>query len=109
MKVLFHSFHDMETIVKEVMTDLLKDTTNPLDFDKSFVELGISSVLSVEMVEMINRKLGIDLGIEVVFDHENTKQLATHIFENISQQVRMKRYKKSLQQQIVPRPITVHP
>ncbi|MFF2529130.1 SDR family NAD(P)-dependent oxidoreductase [Brevibacillus sp. NPDC058079] len=81
MKVLFHSFHDIETIVKEVMTDLLKDTTNPLDFDKSFVELGISSVLSVEMVEMINEKLGIDLGIEVVFDHENIKQLATHIFE----------------------------
>ncbi|MGG4453261.1 SDR family NAD(P)-dependent oxidoreductase [Brevibacillus porteri] len=81
MKVLFHSFHDMETIVKEVMTDLVKDTTNPLDFDKSFVELGISSVLSVEMVEMINRKLGIDLGIEVIFDHENSKQLATHIFE----------------------------
>ncbi|WP_016742494.1 MULTISPECIES: SDR family NAD(P)-dependent oxidoreductase [Bacillales] len=80
MKVLFHSFHDVETIVKEVMTDLLKDTTNPLDFDKSFVELGISSVLSVEMVEMINEKLGIDLGIEAVFDHENTKLLATHIF-----------------------------
>ncbi|MGG4439279.1 SDR family NAD(P)-dependent oxidoreductase [Brevibacillus fortis] len=81
MKVLFHSFHDIETIVKEVMTDLLKDTTNPLDFDKNFVELGISSVLSVEMVELINGKLGIDLGIEVVFDHENTQQLATHIIE----------------------------
>ncbi|WJQ79785.1 SDR family NAD(P)-dependent oxidoreductase [Brevibacillus brevis] len=81
MKVLFHSFHDVETIVKEVMTYLVKDTTNPLDFDKSFVELGISSVLSVEMVEILNEKLGIDLGIEAIFDHENTKLLATHIFE----------------------------
>ncbi|NRS49275.1 SDR family NAD(P)-dependent oxidoreductase [Brevibacillus sp. HB2.2] len=81
MKVLFHSFHDVETIVKEVMTDLVKATTNPLDFDKSFVELGISSVLSVEMVEILNEKLGIDLGIEAIFDHENTKLLAAHIFE----------------------------
>lgn len=53
------------------------------DLDGSFLELGINSVLAVELVETLNSKLKIDLGIEVVFDYRNVNELAEHILEQV--------------------------
>ncbi len=69
-----------EKQVKEIIINLLKDTGEALDLDKSFLELGINSVLAVELVEAINQKLGTELGIEVVFDYASVKELAEFIY-----------------------------
>jgi acyl transferase domain-containing protein/acyl carrier protein len=70
---------DIETRVKEIIVDLLKDINDSLDLDNSFLELGINSILAVELVESINKILGIELGIEVVFDYRDINELAKFI------------------------------
>nr|WP_092067193.1 SDR family NAD(P)-dependent oxidoreductase [Dendrosporobacter quercicolus]NSL46455.1 SDR family NAD(P)-dependent oxidoreductase [Dendrosporobacter quercicolus DSM 1736]SDL51052.1 Acyl transferase domain-containing protein [Dendrosporobacter quercicolus] len=70
---------NIENKVKKVLAGIVNNTSYPLNFDKSFSELGINSVLAVELVEAVNQELEIELGIEVVFDYSNVKDLANHI------------------------------
>ncbi len=71
---------ELEIQVKEVMADLLKPMGESLDLNNGFLELGINSVLAVEMVETLNQKLKIDLGVEVIFDYRGAKELSEFIY-----------------------------
>ncbi|EJQ38286.1 hypothetical protein IEE_05058, partial [Bacillus cereus BAG5X1-1] len=69
MKVNFETLLEyVEDKMKEVLVDLLKETYDVLNLNNSFLDLGINSILAVEFVEEMNQRLGIDLGIEVMFD-----------------------------------------
>jgi polyketide synthase PksN len=70
------SKEEIESKIKEVMSGLLKNGVNLPDLDKSFMELG----LTAELMEGVNEKLGIDLGIEKVFDYRGASELAEFIF-----------------------------
>jgi 3-oxoacyl-(acyl-carrier-protein) synthase/acyl carrier protein len=72
---------DIEKSLKEVIAELLDSSDDTLNLDASFLELGINSVLAVELVEAMNQKLGIDLGVEVVFDYRDVKELTHFIFQ----------------------------
>ncbi len=72
---------DIEDKLKGIISGVLKDITDVLSLDRSFLDLGINSVLAVEVIEAVNQKLDIDLGIEAVFDYNDIKELAAHIFE----------------------------
>ncbi|WP_429843908.1 SDR family NAD(P)-dependent oxidoreductase [Brevibacillus sp. FIR094] len=61
------------------MAQLLDTPVETLNFDKSFIELGIHSVLAVELIEAINADLGIHLGVEVIFDYTEVGELAEYI------------------------------
>ncbi|EGD48846.1 6-deoxyerythronolide-B synthase [Ruminiclostridium papyrosolvens DSM 2782] len=71
----------IETEVKKVVADLLDDKSEALDLDKSFLELGINSILSVELVEALEQRFEIQLGIEVIFDYRGIKELAEFILD----------------------------
>ncbi|MEW9702710.1 beta-ketoacyl synthase N-terminal-like domain-containing protein [Paenibacillus sp. SI8] len=73
------SQEDIELCLIAIITDLFEITRDSLDFEKSFLELGMNSVLSVDLIEAINLKLGIDLGVEIVFDYRGVKELAQYI------------------------------
>ncbi|WP_327320424.1 SDR family NAD(P)-dependent oxidoreductase [Streptomyces sp. NBC_01235] len=47
--------------------------------DAGFVDLGVNSLLSVEVVDRANADLGLDLGVEVVFDHPDVRELAQFV------------------------------
>ncbi|CAG7645166.1 SDR family NAD(P)-dependent oxidoreductase [Actinacidiphila bryophytorum] len=51
------------------------------DLDGGFVDLGVSSMMSVEVVERANAELGLDLGVEVMFDHQDVRELARFVVE----------------------------
>lgn len=83
-----NNLKDIEKSVKEVIAELLDGSDDrtgarhsPYDLDASFLELGINSVLAVELVEALNQKLGIELGVEVMFDYKNMRELAQFIFK----------------------------
>src|SRR5437763_17031454 len=72
---------DIEMSIKEVIAELLGSSDDAPNLDASFLELGINSVLAVELVEAMNQKLGIELGVEVMFDYRDVKELAVFIFQ----------------------------
>ena len=64
--------------VKEVIGSILKiekEAITSVELNKSFLDLGVNSVLAVGLVEALNRRLGIEMGIEVVFDYISIEQL----------------------------------
>ena len=81
---------DIKTKVKEVVANLLNDKSDSLDLDKSFLDLGINSVLAVELVEAVNQRLGIKLGIEVIFDYRGINELAKHILNQYGEECQAK-------------------
>ena len=66
-------------IIKDESVKLLNKPSDSIDFNVSFLDLGINSVLSVDLIESINQRLGIDLGVEVIFDFKDSKTLAEYI------------------------------
>jgi acyl carrier protein len=81
---------DIEKSVKEVITASLASSDgavqDTLNLDASFLELGINSVLAVEIVEAINQELGIELGVEVMFDYRDIKELTHFIIQQYEQE-----------------------
>lgn len=72
---------DLEGIMKKVLAEILENNVKQNALNRSFLELGINSVLAVELVEALNEKLGINMGVEVVFDYKDAIELAGHVKE----------------------------
>ncbi|EJQ38331.1 hypothetical protein IEE_05057, partial [Bacillus cereus BAG5X1-1] len=51
---------------------------------------GINSILAVEFVEEMNQRLGIDLGIEVMFDYRGPRELAEFICKQYGEETQPK-------------------
>ncbi|MGD2087049.1 MAG: SDR family NAD(P)-dependent oxidoreductase [Candidatus Aminicenantes bacterium] len=47
----------------------------------TFLELGVNSVLGVDLIEGLNKELGIELGVEVIFDYKTPGELARYIMD----------------------------
>jgi acyl transferase domain-containing protein/acyl carrier protein/SAM-dependent methyltransferase len=85
--IFSNSREDLETKLKEVLSGLLKETGNSIDFDLSFMELNIDSILAVDFVEALNQSFGIDLGVDVIFDYRGIKELAEFILNQYAQEI----------------------
>jgi acyl transferase domain-containing protein/acyl carrier protein/SAM-dependent methyltransferase len=74
--------------IEEEIARLLNKPAQALDFEASFLELGIDSQLGVDLVEGLSKKLGIRLGPEVIFDYRGPVELAQHIVAAYRDQVK---------------------
>ncbi|MBZ9609907.1 SDR family NAD(P)-dependent oxidoreductase [Clostridium estertheticum] len=70
----------IENEVKEIIASLIKEIDPTIIQQKSFIEMGVNSILAVEVVESINQKFKIHLGIEVIFDYRGIRELSEFIF-----------------------------
>ncbi|GCF07146.1 hypothetical protein KDI_07100 [Dictyobacter arantiisoli] len=69
----------IEVRVKEIIAELLQVSADTLDVEKNFVDLGMSSLLAVDMVEAINQHLGLHLEVEVIFEYQSIATIVDHI------------------------------
>ena len=52
-----------------------------IDEQKSFVDLGMDSIIGVEWIRMINKTFGTDIKATKIYDFPNIKEFATHVNE----------------------------
>ncbi|MCY9124497.1 acyl carrier protein, partial [Bacillus inaquosorum] len=69
-----------EKLVEEFI-QVVGEQDQPIDLNKSFLELGMNSIKAVDFVEAVNNSLGLELGVEVIFDFRGIPELAEHIAE----------------------------
>jgi amino acid adenylation domain-containing protein len=50
-----------------------------IDEEKKFVDLGLDSILAVELVKRLNGELGVNLSAAALYSHATTRQLAVHV------------------------------
>jgi acyl carrier protein len=65
-------------LLRRHLVETLELTAAP-DEDARFVELGLDSLAGLRFLDRVNRALGTDLGIEVIYDHPSLSELAAHI------------------------------
>ncbi|WP_273323947.1 SDR family NAD(P)-dependent oxidoreductase, partial [Vallitalea guaymasensis] len=77
----------IESKIKNIILEIKDDIDESLVLHNSFLDLGINSVLSVDLIENINQEFNIDVGIDVVFDYRGVKELAEYIYTEYSDEM----------------------
>lgn len=61
------------------LADVLYCTTDEITDDASFNDLGLDSVLAVELISLLNVKYGLDETLDSIYKHPTLRELTTHI------------------------------
>jgi amino acid adenylation domain-containing protein len=82
-----HSAFDTDGIIQRVrslvaLTLFLEE--RKIDKGKKFADLGLDSILAVELVKRLNGEFGVNLSAAALYSHATTRQLAVHISELLS-------------------------
>ncbi|MBV9227315.1 MAG: polyketide synthase dehydratase domain-containing protein, partial [Acidobacteriaceae bacterium] len=65
--------------LREILARVLYAETSKIPFQKSFADLGVDSILSVELVRDLNRKFRISLSASVLYDYPQLDALAEYL------------------------------
>ena len=65
----------------EILEELLKRHASDLDIKTNFFDLGLSSISALDFIELVNKRLKINLSPEVIYEVDSIKSLALHINE----------------------------
>ncbi len=80
-----HKLHLMVAHLQQLVSEVLGNRTTP-DLDKGFFDLGVDSLMAVEIRIRIEFSLGADppLPSSLVFDHPTIRELAGHLLERFN-------------------------
>src|ERR1700733_16285953 len=70
------TFSEISHLLRAKLGEQLATQLSEEDDEKSFLELGVDSVIATELIEFIRRELDPDLSVSVLFDYPNLAQLA---------------------------------
>ncbi|MBM0104580.1 SDR family NAD(P)-dependent oxidoreductase [Steroidobacter sp. S1-65] len=70
---------DVKTLLKRTLAQALYLDEASIDDDRSFVDLGLDSIVGVEWVKRINKELGLSIAATRVYDHASVAALSTYI------------------------------
>ncbi|MFB7615008.1 SDR family NAD(P)-dependent oxidoreductase [Kitasatospora sp. NPDC056181] len=70
--------HVKDVIFEQLKLSLKVDRTQ-ISADDAFMDYGIDSIIGVQLIQEINRKIGIDLATTDLFDHGSVNRLARYI------------------------------
>ncbi len=73
------------TKLRALMAQALYLTPDDIDDTAGFMDLGLDSILAVEVAKSINDTFGTDLQATRLFDHPNVAALAGHLVERLSE------------------------
>ncbi len=78
---------DIKKILAQLVADALYLEPGQIDDEIGFSELGLDSILAVELVKRINDRLGVDLRAARLYDCSNLRQLADLLTEPTTRDV----------------------
>ena len=71
----------VRSILRENIAEALKMEEGQIQDDRSFSEIGVDSIIAVQLVNKINKACQIVLQTTVLFDYNNVDQLTRHIIK----------------------------
>ncbi len=73
------TFTEIIRLLRAKLGEQLATQLSKEDDEKSFLELGVDSVIATELIEFIRQKLDPDLSVSVLFDFPSLRQLARRL------------------------------
>jgi len=65
--------------VRSALADVLMMTEDEIDDDRSFNDLGVDSVIGVELIQRLNRVLGLEAEATRLYDHPSVTRLSAYL------------------------------
>ncbi|WDD90504.1 amino acid adenylation domain-containing protein (plasmid) [Burkholderia sp. FERM BP-3421] len=69
----------LEPILATLLAEVLRIDPADVDHERSFSDIGLDSILAIQLTNRLNARLGIQLGTIELFDHNTVAQLAAHL------------------------------
>jgi acyl transferase domain-containing protein/thioesterase domain-containing protein/SAM-dependent methyltransferase len=76
---------EVRSVVRRLLARALYLEESQLDDRAGFVDLGLDSILAVELTKSLNDELGTDLQATRLYDHANVTELAAHLAESLAE------------------------
>lgn len=70
---------EIKTVVRKVIESLME--VKNIDNNKSFWELGLTSVMAVELINFINQQFNTNLEVEVLFSYQTINDITEYIID----------------------------
>ncbi|WP_230646926.1 SDR family NAD(P)-dependent oxidoreductase, partial [Bradyrhizobium sp. Leaf401] len=80
-------FEFVHRTVSGLIADTLKLHISALDSDQPFAEYGLDSIMAIQTVEALNRRLSTELTTTSLFDHSSVGLLTKHIVSEFGPQI----------------------
>ncbi|TQV86001.1 SDR family NAD(P)-dependent oxidoreductase [Aliikangiella coralliicola] len=77
------STEQLQLELKDSLADALYMNISEIDTDKSFVDLGLDSIVGVEWVKAINKQYGLEISATRVYDYSNIQELASFLAKEL--------------------------
>ncbi len=77
----------VEQVIRECLSNVLRDTEDRFEGDASFAEFGVDSILAVTIVQQVNARLGIELRSTDLFNFSSITVLGEHILSTFGDQL----------------------
>lgn len=74
---------NIENIILETVEDIMHLERNKINPDISYLQYGIDSILSIELINKLNKKLNIKLKTTDLFNYTTIRKLSNHIINDI--------------------------
>jgi acyl carrier protein len=78
-----HSKVQLQEYLRTSLAEALYLNASEIDVDKSFVDLGLDSIIGVEWVKVINRKLTLEISATKVYDYATIRSFASFLFKEL--------------------------
>jgi len=73
------TFSEVIHLLRAKLGEQLVTQLSDADDEKSFLEIGVDSVIATELIEFIRQELDPDLSVSVLFDFPSVRQLARRL------------------------------
>ena len=70
---------EMRSLVRELLQQILYCESHEIDDDRPFREIGLDSVLGVELLAEVNREHGLQEQVRVLYSHPTVTELADYL------------------------------
>ncbi len=70
---------EIEKKIVEIVGQILEMKPDELDFEAKFAEFGVNSLMGLKLVDTINRKMGLELKIQLIYDYSNIRDLSRYL------------------------------
>ena len=75
------------TVIGQALAESLNLPVAKIGRDCSFAEYGVDSILGVSFIDLVNARLGVNLGTAIIFDYSTVDQLTDHVLRTFPEAV----------------------
>ncbi|WP_376743860.1 SDR family NAD(P)-dependent oxidoreductase [Ensifer canadensis] len=70
---------DVQGVLLEQVAGVLRLQPDDIDAHKSFADYGVDSIIGVQLVNRVNKRLGLRIATTVIFDHNTVEKLGAYL------------------------------